>query len=100
MNWDWPGGVWFWRSTVSEPRVAPEPGPEVRLRSAWTERYWSSLLPPRLMSATMAELLESWPPTPPACQALSAAGSADPSRRWRPDVAEGLASGRVFRSRD
>src|SRR5579863_859177 len=102
MNWDWPGGVWFWRVTVSDPWVASGagPGPGVIRRSASTDRYWSSLLPPRLSTATWAESDESWPPTPPACQALSAEGSADQSRRWRPEVAEVMASARFFRSSD
>ena len=79
MNWDWPGGVWFWRSIVRVPRVRL---PSVRRsRSASTERYWSSLFAPRLITAAITEFDDSFPATPDCTQAASALGCADHIRR-------------------
>src|SRR5271165_7009345 len=98
MNCDSPGGVWLAMSTVTVASVHPPWG--TRSTDADTDRYWSSLLPPRLMTAVMTESAVRRPDTPASSQVASAAGAADHTSRCRPWVAAVMASDSDVRSSD
>ena len=64
MNCDWPGGVWLASVTVRVPLVRGRRD-HCSGETVDTDRYWSSLLPPRLITAVMSESGASLPATPP-----------------------------------
>src|SRR5580693_783260 len=90
MYCTWPGGVWLARVTVSVAAVFPLS--LVSWRLLLTDRYWSSLFPPRLMTSETRESGVRSPDTPVERQTASVAGLVDHNMRWRPAVAAERAS--------
>ena len=87
MKGDWPGGVRLANVMVRLPSVCDPL--VVSRRETFSERYWSSLFPPRLMMSAISEDGWSWPETPAPLQAASVLGSADQRSTWRPSAADG-----------
>ncbi len=97
MNCDCPSGVALSIRVVRVTEVSVPDGAVVTVTC--TGRYWSSLLPPRLMTDTSTERGVRPPLTPVTTQAAWSTGFFDQTIRCRPATAEDKAWDRALMSR-